>query len=107
MTPQLSIPIEQRVRDLELLHLYTGIRLTSGDPVKLAANPLHLEEALAKAVAQCFEDDHADVVIIGGGPLGQVAISLAQSFSQPVIAPIPCAVWQLVAMIRSRTNIPK
>lgn len=104
VTPQLAVAIEQRARDLGLLHLYTGIRLTPGDPVKLAADSLHLEEALARAVAQCFADDHADAVIIGGGPLGQAATGLARSFKQPVIAPIPAAVRQLVAMIRSRSS---
>jgi allantoin racemase len=107
VTPQLAVPIEQRARDLALLHLYTGIRLTAGDPVKLAANASQLEEALAEAVAHCFEDDNADAVIIGGGPLGQAAIGLAQSFDQRVIAPIPAAVRRLLAMVSSRTNIPK
>jgi allantoin racemase len=107
VTPQLAVPIEQRARDLALLHLYTGIRLTAGDPVKLAANASQLEEALAEAVAHCFEDDNADAVIIGGGPLGQAAIGLARSFDQRVIAPIPAAVRRLLAMISSRTNIPK
>lgn len=101
VTPELVIPIEQRARDLNLIHLYTGIRLTSGDPLELAANSLHLEQALATAVAQCFDEDHAEAVIIGGGPLGQAAVGLARSFNQHIIAPIPAAVRQLLAMMRS------
>lgn len=99
VTPQLAGPIEQRARDLNLHHLYTGIRLTPGDPVALAADSTKLETALAEAVAQCLEQDGAEAVIIGGGPLGQAAIGLARSFRQPVIAPIPAAVQLLLAMI--------
>jgi allantoin racemase len=106
VTPQLVVPIEQRARDLDLMHLYTGIRLTSGDPVQLAAKPLDLVRALATAVARCFEEDHAEAVIIGGGPLGQAAVGLARSFDQPIIAPIPAAVRRLMAMMRSGTGIP-
>lgn len=99
VTPQLASAIEQRARDLGLHHLYTGIRLTSGDPIALAADPLRLEQALAEAVALCFDQDRAEAVIIGGGPLGQAAIGLARSFNQPVIAPIPSAVRLLLTMI--------
>jgi allantoin racemase len=105
VTPQLVVPIEQRARDLGLMHLYTGTRLTSGDPVKLAANSRDLEQALATAVAQCFEEDHAEAVIIGGGPLGQAAEGLARSFKQPIIAPIPAAIRRLMAMMQSGTGI--
>ena len=102
VTPDLAAPITERARDLGLLHLFTGIRLTPGDPLALAADPLRLQQHLAEAVARCFDDDHAEAVIIGGGPLGQAAIGLAQSFKQPIIAPIPAAVRRLVTMTRSR-----
>jgi Asp/Glu/hydantoin racemase len=102
VTPDLAVPITERARDLGLLHLFTGIRLTPGDPLALAADPLRLQQHLAETVAKCFDDDHAEAVIIGGGPLGQAATALAQSFEQPVIAPIPSAVRRLVTMMRSR-----
>ena len=92
VTPELAAPITERARELGLLHLFTGIRLTPGDPVALTADPARLQEQLADAVAKCFDDDHAEAVIIGGGPLGQVATGLAQSFDRPIVAPIPSAV---------------
>ena len=103
VTPDLAAPITERARDLGLLHLFTGIRLTPGDPLALTADPARLQRSLAEAVATCFDDDHAEAVIIGGGPLGQAATGLAQSFKQPIIAPIPAAVRRLVTMIGSRT----
>jgi allantoin racemase len=100
VTPELAAPIQNRVRDLNLLQLYSGIRLTPGDPVALAADPARLEQSLGRAVAECFEVDHAETVIIGGGPLGQAALALARSFSRPIIAPIPAAMRRLTGMMK-------
>ncbi len=91
VTPDLVGPIEGRARALGLLAVYAGIRLTDGDPRQLAADPQALEEALARAVQRSIDDDGAEAVIIGGGPLGQAAIGLQGRFAVPVIAPIPAA----------------
>jgi allantoin racemase len=99
VTPELVEPTTARARDLGLAHLFTGIRLTPGDPLALTADPARLQQRLADAVTQCFDEDQAEAVIIGGGPLGQAAIGLAQSFNQPIIAPIPAAVRRLVMMM--------
>jgi allantoin racemase len=85
VTPDLAASIEGRAHDLGLRHLYTGIRLTLGDPVALATDAARLEESLGNAVAQCFEIDHAEAVIIGGGPLGQAVVALAELFARPII----------------------
>jgi allantoin racemase len=68
----------------------------------LAADPAHLQQCLAAAVAQCFNEDQAEAAIIGGGPLGQAATALAHSFDRPIIAPIPAAVARLLTMMRAR-----
>jgi allantoin racemase len=98
-TAELAVSIESRVRDLGLAQFYTGIRLTPGDPVRLTADAAHLEASLRKAVAECFDIDGAEAVIIGGGPLGQAAIALASLFVRPVIAPIPAAMRHLARMM--------
>jgi Asp/Glu/hydantoin racemase len=100
VTPELAAAIEDRARALGLLPLYTGIGLTSGDPLTLTADPGRLEQALAQAIGACFDLDHAEAVIIGGGPLGQAALVLAPSFARPIIAPIPAAVRRLEAMMQ-------
>jgi allantoin racemase len=102
VTPELPGPIAERARELGLSHLFAGIRLTPGDPLELVADPSRLRDGLAAAVAQCFDEDHAEAVIIGGGPLGQAATALAQSFDRPIIAPIPAAVARLLTMMRDR-----
>ncbi|MFT3799812.1 MAG: aspartate/glutamate racemase family protein [Burkholderiaceae bacterium] len=97
VTPELEAMIAAKVREFGLQHAYTGIRLTQGPPRELAADPDALEREMAAAVARCI-DDGAQAVIIGGGPLGEVADRLTSRFDVPVIAPIPAAVRQLLAL---------
>jgi len=101
VTPELAGAIAARASALGLDHLYSGIRLTTGDPRLLAADPQALEQALAIAVQECIELDGAQAVVIGGGPLGQAAIALASRFPVPVIAPIPAAVRDLLRQLHA------
>jgi allantoin racemase len=98
-TPQLVASIDARAAELGLARLYTGVRLTSEDPVKLVADPARLIEALRQAVSDCIQRDKAEAVVIGGGPLGNAATALTPMFSVPVIAPIPAAVHRIMALI--------
>ena len=98
-TPKLAASIDARAADLGLAQFYTGTRLTPEDPNKLVADPAQLIEALRVAVLACIELDHAEAVIIGGGPLGNAATALTPMFSIPVIAPIPAAVHRLMGIL--------
>jgi allantoin racemase len=98
-TPGLVGSIDARVAELGVAHLYTGTRLTSGDPVKLAADPDRMTAALRQVVSDCIELDKAEAVIIGGGPLGNAATALTPMFSIPVIAPIPTAVRRMMGIV--------
>lgn len=98
-TPALVEVIAARTGELGIAERYTGLRFTAGDPLALVADPARLVEALAAAVRQCIDDDGAQAVVIGGGPLGQAAIALAPRFATPIIAPIPAAVRRLLRML--------
>ncbi len=106
-TPDLIEAIGQRAHDLGLAHLYTGIRCTEGDPVALAADRALLTEALAGAVSDCITLDGAEAVIIGGGPLGQVAEALRLRFHKPVLGPIPSAVERIIDLIGEAASVPQ
>ncbi len=99
ITPDLVLNFAAKAEDLGVGHLFTGTRLTSGDPIELASDAQRLRTALEGAVRECFELDGAEAVIIGGGPLGQAADDLQQVLSAPVIAPIRSAVELLLAQI--------
>ena len=99
VTPDLVLNFAAKAEDLGVGHLFTGTRLTSGDPIELASDAQRLHTALEGAVRKCFEQDSAEAVIIGGGPLGQAADDLQRVLSAPVIAPIRSAVELLLAQI--------
>jgi allantoin racemase len=100
-TPGLAASSGARAEELGVARLYTGIRLTSGDPLKLAADRDRMTEALRHAVTECIEFDKAEAVIIGGGPLGNAAIALTPMFRIPVIAPIPAAVRRMMSWLHN------
>jgi Asp/Glu/hydantoin racemase len=96
VTPDLVESFANKAQHLGLSDLFTGTRLTNGDPQTLASDPAALRAELADAVRQSFSLDGAEAVIIGGGPLGQAASELEPTFSAPLIAPIPAAIELLL-----------
>jgi Asp/Glu/hydantoin racemase len=99
VTPDLELPIAERARSLGLAERYTGIRCTPDDPVTLTNDAQRLRDGLETAVRACIDLDGAEAVIIGGGPLGRAAAELQPLFPIPIVAPIRCAVAQLIRAI--------
>lgn len=101
VTPDLVASFAAKAEALGISPLFTGTRLTQGDPMKLASDPEALHASLEIAARECFERDGAEAVIIGGGPLGQAADDLQRTLSAPIIAPIRSAVEWLVREINA------
>lgn len=73
-------------------NLFRGTRATPGDPNKLMqASPEELDAALAEAVRASVEEDGAQAVIIGGGPLTASALRLQPQFDIPLVVPVIAA----------------
>lgn len=109
VTPDLVACFSTKARSMGFEANYTGTRLTEGDPVQLASNQAALLLALECAAQKCIDDDGAEAVIIGGGPLGFAAESLQNSFAIPIVSPIRCAVELLttrmeIALIDRRST---
>lgn len=68
-----------------------SIRVTGGDPHLTMANARELTEALEATVHQAMDEDGAEAIIIGGGPLADAARSLSGHIRVPLIEPIPAA----------------
>ncbi|PKA44497.1 aspartate/glutamate racemase family protein [Rhizobium sullae] len=102
ITPDLVASFASKAQALGLDHLFTGTRLTKGDPETLAGDPVLLSNELAIAVEASFALDGAEAVIIGGGPLGQAAAELGRRFSAPVVAPVTAAIRLLLLRMESR-----
>jgi Asp/Glu/hydantoin racemase len=101
-TPALAEAINGLVAATGLGALYTGMRLTQGDPMALAADADAVRIALGSLVSTCVEKDKAEAVIIGSGPLARVASQLRPLFGVPIIEPIPAATRRVIASIEGR-----
>ncbi|MFF1506402.1 aspartate/glutamate racemase family protein [Streptomyces sp. NPDC058326] len=97
-TPLLADAVTAHVTALGLLGRYTGIRLTTGEPEQLSADPASLLDQLERAVRACVEHDGARAVVIGGGPLGEAAEALRTRCAARIIAPIPAACRAIARM---------
>lgn len=99
VTPDLVASIAAAAARLGLAALFTGTRVSGGDPRALAQDSARLAATLGDLVRACIAQDGAQAVIIGGGPLGEAAETLQPLFAVPVLAPIRCAVDLLLAQI--------
>lgn len=70
---------------------YRGARVTPGDPTELVQSPERLDAALAEAVRRSIDEDGAEAVIMGGGPLSASAIRLQPQFDVPLVVAVSAA----------------
>ncbi len=78
---------------------YRGVRVTPGDPTELVQSPEKLDAALAEAVRQSIEEDGAQAVIMGGGPLSASAVRLQPQFDIPLVVAVNAAARAAVKAI--------
>ncbi|MFI9003980.1 aspartate/glutamate racemase family protein [Streptomyces sp. NPDC053541] len=98
-TPLLAASIDTLVTRLGLTAGYTGARFTAGAPERLSAHPAVLLAALETAARACVVRDGAEVVVIGGGPLGDAAEALRSRLTVPVVAPVPAACRRIARVL--------
>jgi allantoin racemase len=91
-TPQLADSIVATAWRYGHADCFAGVELTPGDPASLMANAQALEDAMYAACLRAIDRRGASALVIGGGPLAQVARALGPRLPVPVIAPIPAAV---------------
>ena len=90
-TPELAESFRVTAEAMGYADLYRGTRVTPGDPKELMKSPDELDAALAEAVRISVEDDGAQAVIIGGGPLTASALRLQPQFDIPLVIPVIAA----------------
>ena len=105
-TPGLVRSIEAGVRDLGLGDRFSGVRVPEGDPLTLAAAPPLQDQALAAAAIACIEQDGAQAVVIGGGPLSAAAARLRDRFASRIIEPVPAAIRLLLDQLADNARWP-
>lgn len=95
-TPALVPAIAALVEALGCGSGFTGVRVPDAEPLRLAANPAAQDRALAEAATRCIEEDGAESVVIGGGPLSSSAARLRAVFAVPIIEPVPAGLRRLL-----------
>lgn len=100
-TGELAADIQALAEALGLVSQYTGLRVTAGDPHVLVRSPERLNPAMAEAIDACVRIDGAQAVVVGGGPLGQVADALADRCGVPLVAPLAAAARLLQAQLQA------
>ncbi|WP_247740086.1 MULTISPECIES: aspartate/glutamate racemase family protein [unclassified Paracoccus (in: a-proteobacteria)] len=81
---------------------YRGTRVTEGDPNELVQSPEKLDAALAKVVQVAVEQDNAQAVIMGGGPLSASALRLQPDFQVPLVVAVNAAARAAAAAIAAQ-----
>lgn len=83
-------------------HLYRGVRVTPGNPEELVQSPEALDAALAEAVKVSINEDSAEAVIMGGGPLSASAVRLQPQFEVPMLIAVNAATRAAVNAIQDK-----
>jgi Asp/Glu/hydantoin racemase len=94
-TGRLVKRMAQRAEEVGLGMQCVGVLATEGDPVALMAAPAELERGLLALAKRAVTELGAQAIVIGGGPLGRLAIALRGKVGVPVVEPIPEAVLRL------------
>lgn len=91
VTPELIKMMNSKVDDLGVSAQYKGVFCTTDDPITLTRDSSALYQQLLEQTNEAIAAN-AEVVIIGGGPLGEVAHRMKDELNYPVISPLASAV---------------
>ncbi|KAA5827051.1 aspartate/glutamate racemase family protein [Saccharopolyspora hirsuta] len=100
-TPLLVDSLTGLVRAHGSAETFTGVRLTSTDPLELAARPEQQYAELAEAARACVADG-AEAVIVAGGPLSRTARQLAELGFVEIVEPLPSASRMVLDLVAGR-----
>lgn len=89
-TPDLAEAICGLVDRAGVADLFTGVELTTTDPLMLAEDPEACREELDAVVWRCLAAG-AQRVVIGGGPLSDAAADLAGRYPDVIVEPLTAA----------------
>lgn len=82
---------------------FAGVRYTRGDPDELMRHPEQLQQALLQACQEAVEQDGAESIVIGGGPLAHAAKDIATRLQRRVVDPV-CAAVRLACARAGKTH---
>ena len=87
-TPDLCDAIHRKVDESQASHLLASVRIETGDLDAIMGDIDRMSTALLKLATQCIEEDGAEAILIGGGPLAPAAHHIAHQISVPIVEPV-------------------
>ena len=104
-TPDLADAIAVKAVSYGHAARFCGVFLTGGDLHAVMGDPARLTEALAGACKRA-EAAGTEAIVIGGGPLAQVAGELQRHLRVPIIQPVPEAVRLAISRAARAEPVP-
>lgn len=98
-TPALTDALRHYVTSLGLIGKLVSVPGTAEEPHALMAVPERVVAALDSLIRRAVEDDGAEAVVVGGGPLADAARELAPISPVPLIQAVPAAVRRMTAIL--------
>lgn len=87
-TPALCDAIHQTVDANNATPYLASLRVTTGSVAETMGNLAAMSSALLSLANECIDEDGAEAILIGGGPLAPAAEIIAQKISIPIIEPV-------------------
>lgn len=95
-TPHLASAIRKRAEHYGHGDSLLSVRITDGDVFRTMADARGLLDALEATARRAINEDGAQAIVVGGGPLSDAARDLSDRIGIPVIEPIPAALRLIV-----------
>jgi allantoin racemase len=95
-TPDLASAIRRRAEQYGHGNHLLSVRTTDGDVLRTMADARSLLEALEAITRLAIDEDGAQAIVVGGGPLADAARNLSDKIGIKIIEPIPAALRLLV-----------
>ncbi|MDM9624680.1 aspartate/glutamate racemase family protein [Rhizobium sp. S152] len=102
-TPHLASAIRKRAEHYGHGDSLLSVRITEGDVFRTMADARGLLDALEATARRAIDEDGAQAIVVGGGPLADAARDLSERIGIPVIEPIPAAL-RLITQRRSAAS---
>lgn len=98
-TPALLFTISAFAEKLGLGSLLASVHTTEGAPEDVMSNSELLVDELERIARLAVEDNGAETIIVGGGPLAAAARTLRDRLPVRMIEPIPAAMRRITAVL--------
>ena len=100
LTQRLGVWYRECAREQGLDHRLRSVRALAVGPSDIAKAKEELREQLFEQCMRAAQDDGAEVIVLGGGPIAGLARELAERLPVPIVDGVSCAVRMAEALVQ-------